>query len=505
MKRVLKILSTVAGPAAFAAILACCDLAPGKPEVTRMAAVAAWIAIWWMTEAIPIPATSLLPLILLPALGLRSTDDVARSYGDDVLFLFLAGFLIALAMQRWNLHRRLALRIVLALGRHPVRLIGGVMAATAFLSMWISNTATTLMLLPIILGLVERAEGTMDARTSRRFAVSFLLALCYSASIGGIATPVGTPPNLIFAGQYAAMYPNGPAIDFAEWMYTCLPLVVVFLGVTWLFLVGWMLRPGHRVSLGDPTAVRDELRDMGPLSSEERYVLAVFATTTLLWIFRKPIELGIVTVPGWSAVIPDPAWRGMINDATVGLAMALVLFLIPSKREPGTRLLDWSVGPRIPWGILLLFGGGFALADAIRATGLSETIVGSLGGLEGAPIPTAVMTVGATVTFLTEITSNAATTQVLLPLLGPVANLLDLDPRVLMIAATLSASCAFMLPVATPPNAIVFGSERVTIGEMARRGIVLNLVGVVLIYLTVRYVAPVTLGLAFHGTPAWAR
>lgn len=453
------------------------DLSP--PSAGRMAAVAVLMATWWITEAVPLAATALLPLALFPLLGITSTREVAPEYVNSTIFLFVGGFLIALAMQRWGLHRRIAVGILLAIGGGPARIVLGFMVASAFLSMWISNTATAIMMVPIGLAVVLRLEERHGRGTTGPFTLSLMLGIAYGCSLGGMATLVGTPPNLVFARIYEISFPDATPVAFGSWLVMALPISAVLLTIVWLLLVRVFCRAPAELDVDREVLVR-ERSTLGPVSFEERVVLAVFAATAVLWVFRADLVLGVATVPGWSRLLPHP---GLVDDATVAIAMASLLFLVP-VRSAGSdlrRVLELDVFAEIPWHIVLLFGGGFALAAGFEASGLSERVGGGLAGLEGAPVPAVIATVCAGLTFLTELTSNTATTNMILPILASLATAIQVDPRLLMIPATLSASCAFMMPVATPPNAIVFGSGRVRIADMARIGLAVNLIGVVVI------------------------
>ncbi len=468
----------VLGPVLAAATLwTCADLSP--PSAGRMAAVAVLMAAWWITEAVPLAATALLPLVLFPLLGITSTREIAPEYVNSTIFLFVGGFLIALAMQRWGLHRRIAVAILLAVGGGPARIVLGFMVASAFLSMWISNTATAIMLVPIGLAIVLRLEERHEPAAIRPFTVALMLGIAYGCSLGGMATLVGTPPNLVFARIYEISFPQATPVAFGPWLVMALPISAVLLGIVWLLLVKVFCRAPAGLEVDRGVLLRERL-DLGPVSFEERVVLAVFAATAVLWVLRADLVLGVATVPGWSRLLPH---ADLVDDATVAIAMASLLFLVPvrSAGRDRRRVLELDVFAQIPWHIVLLFGGGFALAAGFEASGLSERVGAGLAGLAGAPVPAVIATVCVGLTFLTELTSNTATTNMILPILASLAGAIQVDPRLLMIPATLSASCAFMMPVATPPNAIVFGSGRIRVADMAKVGIVVNLVGVVVI------------------------
>jgi sodium-dependent dicarboxylate transporter 2/3/5 len=475
--RLKRTIGLLAGPTAALVILFLPDLDPYNPLVTRTAAVAALMAIWWTTEAIPIPATALLPVALFPLLGIMKGKTVAATYFNNIIFLFIGGFIMALAMQKWNLHRRIALKIMLLIGAGPRRIVLGFMLATAFLSMWISNTATTMMMVPIAMAVIAKLKENDSSHSVSRFSVGLLIGIAYGASIGGIATLIGTPPNLSLARIYSIYFPAAPEITFADWFTFGLPCAVVFLAVAWLLLMAIFVPRGH-ANLADASIFRDEYRRLGPMSYEEKVVLVMFSVMALLWLFRKPIVVGAFTLPGWSALLPSP---GFVDDGTVAVMISLLLFVIPSQSESKGRLMDWDTATKLHWGIVILFGGGFALAAGFKESGLSVWVARQLTALSGASPVFLVASVCATITFLTELTSNTATTEMVLPLLASLAEAIRINPLLLMIPAALSASCAFMLPVATPPNAIVFGSGQVRMSDMMQVGIILNLIGVVLI------------------------
>jgi sodium-dependent dicarboxylate transporter 2/3/5 len=481
-------------------------------EARSTLAVTVLMACWWISVAIPIPVTSLLPLVLFPALGVMPSGITASSYANNNIFLFMGGFILALGVQRWGLHRRIALHIVRAIGTNPSRMVLGFMLATAFLSMWISNTATTLMMLPIGLAVIASLSEVTDAPSPGGFAPALLLGVAYSASIGGLATPIGTPPNISFLRIQEIIYPAAPVIPFGRWTLAFLPLVVVFLPITWLVLTRLVFPLKRRDVGAGATVIAAELRSLGRIGSAERRMLWIFGTTAVLWITRADLALGPITIPGWAGVIErlvgEPFSSGNLHDATVAVAMAVLTFLVPGEPDHAGRrraLMDWETAVKLPWGILLLFGGGFALAGAFQKTGLSRYLGESFAGqVEGAHPLVLVAAVCFLLTFLTEVTSNTATTEVMLPVLGGAAGAMAVHPLLLMLPATLSASCAFMLPIATPPNAIIFGSGQIEMRQMVRAGILLNLVGVVLISLFFYTVSSWILGIDLSLVPQWA-
>ncbi len=497
------------GVGAFFAVLLFGNFAPDRPEVTRMAAIAILMAIWWISDAIPLAATSLIPLVLFPLLGILPGKEVAPVYVNYVIFLFLGGFLIALAMERWNLHRRIALNIVSFVGSQPSRLVLGFMIATAFLSMWISNTATAIMMLAIGLAVIRQAEDSFGKEDTANLSVALLLGIAYAASIGGLATLVGTPPNLALVRIFELSFPDAAGADFTlsfgQWMLFGVPLSLLMLGIVWLVLTRLIFRSPEHLRL-DPEIIKREKRELGPIRYEEVAVGAVFALTALLWVFRKDLQLGEWSVPGWSGWLP---FGKFIDDGTIAITMALSLFLIPARRrdeETGSHrsLLDTDVFRKVPWHIILLFGGGFALAKGFQASGLSEWVGGHFADLENAPVWVLVGTITAGITFLTELTSNTATTEMILPLLASIAAAAKIHPLLLMIPAAVAASCAFMMPVATPPNAIVFGSGRIRIAQMVKAGIIINLIGIVIVTTLFLLLGPSVFQIDPENFPAWA-
>lgn len=434
-------------------------------DAQKLIAVASWMLVWWISEALPIAATALLPLILFPLTGVVTVEETATVYGSKYVFLFLGGFLLALAMEKWNLHRRIALRIVAAMGTSASRIILGFMLATAFLSMWISNTATTLMMLPIGMSVITLLRDQIDdKKMTGRFAVSLLLGLAYAANCGGIATLVGTPPNAAMAGSISESY--GVDIGFGQWMLIGLPFSLIMLFSVY-FLLTRVLLPVHIPSFSQGASlVATELRKLGKLRSSEYRVLWIFMLTAFLWIFK--------------GVLNDVQSIFRLNDTTIAIISGVSLFAIPSGEQSNGRILDWSDTEKLPWGILLLFGGGLALAKGFEQSGLITMVADLFSTQEsiGALGLTLLLTLVAL--FLTEVMSNLALVVVFVPVVGAIAEGMGLDPLTFAVPVTMTASCAFMLPMATPPNAIVFASGEISIPLMARVGVVLNLVAVLL-------------------------
>ncbi|MBN1348118.1 SLC13/DASS family transporter [candidate division KSB1 bacterium] len=490
-----------AGPVIALLFISAFDLDPEHPAVTRTAAVAIWMALWWITEVIPLAATALLPLVLFPIMNILPGKQVAPQYFNHIIVLFLGGFIVAIAMQRWQLHKRIALKMMLWIGVSPSRIILGFMSATAFLSMWISNTATTMMMIPIALAVISKMDDLFDAPTVSRFSIGLLLGIAYSASLGGMATLIGTPPNLIFVRMFEMHFPGAPTITFAQWMLFATPLALCFFIILWLLLVRLFAPPASTREI-DEHFFENEYARLGPITFEETIVLIDFVLLGLLWLTRNGIQVGSFNFPGWAALFPD---GNAIDDGTVAITMALFLFLIPSKRAPGTHIMDWTSVKELPWNIVLLFGGGFALAAGFKESGLSSWIGSHLTSLDTLPIFLVIIILCGMLTFLTEVTSNTATANMIMPILASIGVAIKLNPLVLMIPAALSVSCAFMLPVATPPNAIVFGTQRLKVSDMARVGIILNLIGMILIALAVYIWGKWVFDIQFDVFPTWAK
>ena len=448
-----------------------------NPLAWRAAAVGLWMAVWWATEAIPVPVTAFLPLVLFEPLGITPLKEAASHYANPTIYLFFGGFLMALALERWNLHRRIALAILERTGTNGRRLIGGFMLVCAGLSMWMTNTSTTMMLLPIVLsvtGVIRDNLTDLNEKQHSDFQIAMLLGLAYSASIGGLATLVGTPPNALLIGYLAENY--GLEISFARWMAVGIPVTFVMLPVAWLLLTRF-LYPVHIPASAAVQAHLSELRrELGPMTIPEKRVAVIFIALILSWMFRKPVT-GLLGITG-------------VSDAGIVMTAALLLFVLPSGSASRGPLMTWEDAVRIPWGVLVLFGGGLSLAAAVSNTGLALWLGESLAPLNAFGLAALVIAAVTLVIFLTELTSNLATVATLLPVMGAIAVQAGLPPLYLTVPITIAASCAFMLPVATPPNAIVFATGRVSIPQMVRAGIALNLIGMVIVTLIALFLAP---------------
>jgi sodium-dependent dicarboxylate transporter 2/3/5 len=487
---------------AFFVLLLIFPVDPTNGRASRLAAVALLMATWWVSDAIPLFATALLPLFLYPLLGIMDGGATAPIYFNSTIVLFIGGFMIALTMEKWDLHRRIALNIIHAVGGGPARIVLGFMLAAAFLSMWISNTATAVMMVPIGLAIVLRIEEEFGAERSHAFSVALMLGIAYGASMGGLTTLVGTPPNLSFVRIFAILFPEAPPIAFGQWIIMALPVGAIMIAVAWLLITRVFYRAPEDVRV-DHEIIDRARHGLGPVTFEERWIMSVFVVTAALWVFRVDLQVGLFTIPGWSNLVPYP---DLIDDGTVAITMASILFFVPARdRSQGDRtIMGPDIIPRLPWDIVLLFGGGFALAAGFQQTGLAELIGAQFELLGELPTFLMILLVCLAITFLTELTSNTATTEMILPILASVAVATETHPLVIMIPATLSASCAFMMPVATPPNAIVFGSERISVGEMARVGIVLNLVGALVIAVLVFTVGTMVFQIEPGAVPDWA-
>lgn len=446
-----------------------------SPEANAVLACTLWIAVWWITEAIPIAVTSLLPIVLFPLTGGMPLAETTSSYGHQYIFLYIGGFILAIAIERWNLHKRIALNIIRMIGTNVKSIILGFMIATAFLSMWISNTATAVMMLPIGMAIIAQlADNPVTVEDENKtFGKALMLAIAYSASIGGVATLIGTPPNLVLAGIVQELY--GIEITFSRWIVFGLPISVTLLFISWKYLTSYAFQFNQRSFPGGKEEIRTQIRSLGKISYEEKVVMIVFLATAVAWITRSFFLVHFL--PG-------------IDDTIIAVIAGLLLFILPASKSLGRALITWEEAVKLPWGILLLFGGGLALAQGFKTSGLAEWIGGQMTLLEGASLLMLLLVLVASVNFLTEITSNLATTAMILPILAPLALVIGVHPYILMVGATVAASCAFMLPVATPPNAVVFGSGYLRIPDMVRTGIWMNLISILLVIAFVYLLLP---------------
>ena len=472
----------VAGPVLFV-VLASVPVPEGYTrEAMFVAAVTVLMATWWITEAIPIPATSLLPIVFYPLLGVMDTAHVTLAYGNHLVYLFMGGFFIAMSVEKWNLHKRLALNTIRIVGVSPDRIILGMMLATAFLSMWISNLASTMMMVTIGMAVLHQCReqlqssgSSLDTRQGHfNFGICMMLAIAYAASIGGISTLVGTAPNALFAGIIEQTYDY--EISMLDWVLFAFPLALIMLFMTWVFLTRYAYPSGIKTIPGGQDMIHEELLSLGRISRQEIRISCVLVLVAGLWVVNGLFDI--------------PLLEG-VSDSGIAVFGALLLFVIPADFEKREFLLDWETAVKIPWDILILFGGGFAIALGFSESGLTEMIATRLSALKGSHLLIIIVSVTTLVIFLTEVTSNTATSSIMLPIMLVLAEAMQVHPFGLMMAAVIAASFAFMLPVATPPNAIVFGSHYVTIPQMVRAGFILNLAGIILITVFVYFVLPV--------------
>ena len=446
------------------------------------------MAIWWVTEAVPIPVTSLLPLIVLPMAGVRSIAEVAAPYMHPIVVLLLGGFIFAKAIERWQLHERIALHVVKRAGGSPIGLIGGFMLAAALLSMWISNSATSIMMMPIALSVAARVEGA-NGEPSRAFTLALLLGIAYACSIGGLGTPIGTPTNLIVMGYLNEQH--GLQVDFSEWMMIGLPAVLILLPLVWIALTRWIFKLPATGAQKARDKVVKRLEEMGGISTPELRTLLVFIVIASMWMCRRLLN-------SWEITIGNTSYQPLagLTDHMTAIIAVLLCFLVSAggAGNRGQKLLDWKSAEQIPWGVLLLFGGGMSLAKAISVTGLSAYIGGTLSIFAAYPVPVLIFLVAAVVLALTEVTSNVATASALMPVIGAMAIQTGLPLEIMAAPLALAASCAFMLPMATGPNAVVFATGEVGLTTMAKTGFWLNVIALFVIVLISYYLAPIALG-----------
>ena len=497
--------------ALFLAVLLCSPPADMPPAAQRLAAVTLAMVVLWFSQALPLAVTALLPLAAYPLLAILPVKEVSQAYLDPAVFLFMGGFFIALAIEKWGLHRRMALHIVRAIGFGPRRVVFGFLLATAFLSMWISNTATTMLMLPIGLALLSAIEFELGPEGNAAAGAclshlgrGLLLAIAYGASIGGLATPIGTPTNIAFRRFWESnpQFPGAPQTSTAEWMAVFVPVSVVLLLATGVVLT-WRMPPLNGAERLERGFFRERLKELGPPRRQELTVFAVFLATAALWVLLKPLQLLVMQLGGTEAFA-----QGAVHDTVIAMGMATLLFCLPAGvNEAGVsrRLLDWeTVESRTPWGMLLLIGGGFAVAEAFDATGLSHWVGARFEiAFHGAGTLALIVGVCVLATFLTELTTNVVLVNTLLPVLAAAAVSLRIDPRLLLIPATISASCAFMLPIATPPNAIVFSSGRISMRAMMSHGVLLNVIGIVVVVAATYALLVPVFGISVEGPPEW--
>jgi solute carrier family 13 (sodium-dependent dicarboxylate transporter), member 2/3/5 len=491
----------VTGPALALLILLGFDPVPDQPAIGAVAAIVVLMACWWTTEAIPLAATALLPMTLFPLLGIASARDTAGAYMNSIIFLYVGGSLIALAMEQCGLHRRIALVVISAVGGAAERIVLGFMLAGGLVSMWISNTAAAVMMLPIAMAIISQMEERCGRERTRPLAVSILLAIAYAASIGGVATPVGSPTNLVFLRVYADTFPDAPPISFGQWVAIASPLALVLLIAGWFALIRFNGRLDSSLQL-DRATVRKEIDGLGRMTRAETLVGAIWILTAALWMFRADLTIGGFVISGWAGL-----WDGfaLLDDGAVGVAMALLLFLIPSGTGEGSRpILGADAFGALPWAAILLFGGGFALANGFTSSGLTQYLASQFASLGSMPVLAAMLVACVTVALVTELVSNIAVVQMFLPVLAAWGVAQNINPLLLMFPATIMSSMAFLLPVGTPPNAIIFGSNRIRIGDMLRAGVWVKLVVVPITLAVCLLLMPAVFGLNPNEFPSWA-
>ncbi len=491
-----------------------------SPTAWRMAGLTAMVAIFWLTQTLSIGATSLIPLFALPLMGIMPASKVAPAYGSNVILLFMTGFFIAKTIERWQLPMRISLQIIKLIGTGPKRLILGFMSSTAVLSMWLSNTACCLMMLPLAVAAIDQFKLIeADKNQVKNFATCLMLGIAYAANIGGLGTPIASSSNIIFLANFKEFFPELPSISFLQWILIAIPLVIVFLSLTWFYLVNGsavkitapaeQLEDNETVLWEEPTntldtggvatAVRNQpksaemidaqLQKLGKMSAAEKYVAVLFAVTAMLWLFLGDLTIGSFTIPGWSSYL---GLENEVKNTTVAAAIAFIMFAIPVETKEGekTHLLDWETAKKIPWDILLLFGAGVAISKGFSASGLSQFLTDILAVVLGKmPLFTTIIIVCIFTAIVTEFASNTAISRLMMPICASLAPALGLSPLLLMLTATKSLKCTFCLPVATPPNAIVYSQKYFDIATMTRVGLVLNVMGIILIALTINFLA----------------
>jgi solute carrier family 13 (sodium-dependent dicarboxylate transporter), member 2/3/5 len=483
-----KRLYIILGPCLFVLLLVIGGPSDMEPKAWTIVACTVWIALWWLTEAVPIAITSLLPILLFSATGSMSVGAVTGYYANNIIYLFIGGFIIALAMERWNLHKRIALNIIKRTGTNQKQILLGFILATGFLSMWISNTATTMMMLPIALSIIDqlaRLLSNQESSSSSGFGKALVISIAYAASIGGLATIVGTPTNLIFVEAADQFY--GADIPFDLWFFYALPPTILLGGFLWWDLSHRAFKLSSVRVPGSKAIIEEELQQLGPMGYEERWVMVVFSVVAIAWIFRTYLI---------APILPH------VNDTTIALMGATLLFLVPQRANKGSMIMDWTTAKRLPWEVILLFGGAFSVAGSFQETGLTAWIAGRLTLLGNIHPLLMLIIVVALVNYLTELTQNMATCTLMLPILAGLAQAIGVHPYGLMVPMTLASSCAFMLPVATAPNAIVFGSGTLQMKDMVRAGVWLNIFATLLISIYTYYALPAIWGFDFNSFPA---
>lgn len=480
-----QLIGLILGPVLFALILLFVHPEGLGYKGVFVMASTAWIAVWWITEAIPIPATSLMPLVLMPIGHVMDPAQVTSEYGNDIIFLFLGGFILAIAMERWNLHTRVALIIINSIGTSTGKILLGFMLATGGLSMFVSNTAAVMIMIPIGLAIIAEAKALNEKEAHQaslsKFEQSLVLAIGYAGTIGGMGTLIGTPPLIILKGQYHAAF--GHEISFAKWMIIGIPTVIVLLFLTWLYLRFIAFKQELKYLPGGDALIKTKLKDLGKITYEEKVVFTVFTMASILWIIREFV------LKQWGPT-------SLVQDGTIAMFVSILLFIIPAKNtKEHKRIIDWEVAKELPWGVLILFGGGLALAKGISESGLAKWLGEQLVALNGVSPLLTVIVITMFVLFLTEVTSNTATATMILPILATLSVAIGVHPLLLMVPAAMASNCAYMMPVGTPPNAIVFGTGLISIKKMASVGFWVNMISAILIILVVYFLMPFALGI----------
>jgi sodium-dependent dicarboxylate transporter 2/3/5 len=475
MKSIQKSLFLISGPLLFLAMQFFSPPAGMSESAYSLLSITLWMALWWVTESVPIAITALLPIILFPMTGAVDLQTTTASYGHKYIFLYMGGFMLAIAIEKWNLHKRIALNIIKIIGTNISKIILGFMVATAFLSMWISNTATAVMMLPIAMSIVAQLQDNPNTEKNENliFGKALMLSIAYSASIGGMATLIGTPPNLVFAGYVEETY--GIEITFLQWLKFGVPIAIPLLVIAWLYLTKFAFKFKQKEFPGGKEEINRLLVLIGPMKREEKLVSSIFVLTAFCWITR-------------SFILQE--FFPFIDDTIIAMTAGVLLFVVPTS-DFKKRLITWEDAVKLPWGIILLFGGGMALAAGFQITGLASWLGAQMSIFQGLSVLVLVFVIITLVNFFTEFTSNLATTAMLLPILAPIAISLNINPYMLMVACTIAASCAFMMPVATPPNAVVFGSGYLRIPDMIKSGIWMNIISILFLTLMVYYFLPI--------------
>lgn len=468
-----------------------------SPEGKSAAAVVVLMSIWWMSEAIPVYVTAFLPLVLFPPLHILNPAETAANYGHNYALMFLAVFFLAKAIEVQGLHKRIALSIINVFGTSRQRIVLSMMIATAFVSMWIANITTALMMLPIAMAIVAKDDESHTVNNNKNFASALMLGIAYAASIGGLATLIGSPTNMIFVGIFDRLFPEAPPVTFFTWLKIGIPIVIVFIPVFWYFMIKYFKVEGNLSN--NLTIIKEELDALGNMKPGEKRVLYLAIVIVLAWVFKDDLVFGTVAIPGWTAFF---GLTDSIHDSTIAMAGAVILFALPDGN--GKRLISWKDASQVPWGVVMIVGGGYAVAAGFVSTGLADWLGAQLSFINGLPFFVILIIVLAFVLAFTEFNSNTASANILLPILASTALAAHVNPLIVMIPATIACSCAFMMPAATGPNTVVLASERVSVTQMIKCGFWLNIITLVLLTMILYFIIIPWLGLEM-STPAWAQ